>query len=313
MHPDWSVDTASKMSVPTSRLLPAQDYTVRLVGNTPDEIHGENVLGYFRSENDVLPQESQAGLSRSAAFKINNIDNVETLSFQFRVVPTVTLSGISPAGDYDSCIETGIIVVAEAEKFTMTVVLQEVYLELPQLDGTRLPEIANEIDGTVVVQESVTADGSGNSEYAIEQQVAGKTVFKSYSEISFTAGDPELMTPHMKRVRVSYGQMKPATPQEWVSTGTKSGKGRIKVAVIITGDVQVSNGLTFNIPESVPFLILHDPPGGESSASFTSGNSAVLSLGLAKSTSSGLFQALDVGIFSTTDSHGCILIGTSTG
>jgi len=56
------------------------------------------------------------------------------------------------------------------------------------------------------------------------------------------------------------------------------GKGRVKGDVIIEGTREFDWGRSFAIPEYVPFLILRDPPGDGSSATFTSANEASLAM-----------------------------------
>lgn len=293
------VDTQSASSVTWT--LPAQNYTITLQSNLPEEVQGENVLSYFLSQNDVLPAEEQAGLSREILFT-EGVDGES--KFLFRVVPTIELKSVSPVTREDCLADEDLIVVDRDSTFTIEINLFEAYLGLAP--------ICHNVSGSIVVAESVS-DGGDASEVFVEVRTIGGLAVEAIAKIDITAGAPDLLPPHLKRVRVAYGQMRPALEQDWLETGKRIGKGRIKAAVLVEGDVELAQGQTFAIPEFVPFLILRDPPGDQSSASYTTSHTATLNFGLSRETMDGFTEELSVGLVGLEeDILACLGIGVAS-
>lgn len=267
--------------------LPAQDYTVALISNNPSEIGGEDVVAYFRGENSVLPPTEQEGVTRAIIF--TNSTQEERVSFQFRVVPTITLKSATPLLREDCLDSAELLVVDKDAELKIVLTVSEIYLD-PS-------DPSHNVTGSVVVVESVTADGSGAGETFMLLKSLGSTVVEATATLAMTTGPPELPAPHLKRIRVQYGQMRPSTEQDWLAIGRRTGKGRLKLDVLINGIIALQIGKTFAIPEYVPFLILRDPPGDASSASFSSSHTASLSMSMAKDSADGFAQTLSVGFF----------------
>lgn len=276
------MDTQSASSVTWN--LPAQNYTVTLKSNQPEAIQGEGVLAYFLGQNDVLPTQEQAGLTREVPF-VKDADGES--KFLFRVVPTLERKSVSPVKREDCLTDEDLIVVDRDQTFTIEVNLFEVYLGLAP--------ICHNVSGSLVVAESVS-DGGDASEVFVEVRTIGGLAVEAIAKVEITAGAPDLLPPHLKRVRIAYGQMRPALEQDWLETGKRIGKGRIKAAVLVEGDIELAQGQTFAIPEFVPFLILRDPPGDMSSASYASSHTATLNFGLSRETMDGFTEELSVGL-----------------
>ena len=260
--------------------LPAQDYTIELINNQPAEIQEEDVLAYFRGENSVLPPTEQEGVTRDITFTNSSID--EHVSYLFRVVPTIKRKSAAPLSREDCLEDAEIIILDENVELEIVLNLYEVYLTSA--------DVSHNVTGSVVVVESVTGDGSAAGETFAQLKTLGSTVLEASVTLHMKAGPPELLEPHLKKVRVQYGQMRPALESDWLVTQRSEGKGRIKADVLIEGTVTLARGQTFAVPEFVPFLIVRDPPGDGSSASVVSSHSASLSMGLSKETSDGFTQ-----------------------
>lgn len=278
-----SLDTSAASLVRWT--LPAQNYTVTLQSNLPAEVQGEDVIAFFLGENNVLPTEDQAGLTRKVRF-VRDVDGAS--KFLFRVVPTIERKSVEPVNREDCLRDDDLIVVDQDTEFTITINLFELYLgDAP---------ICHNVSGSIVMAESVSEGGAGTGETQVLVRTVGNLAVEAVAELKITAGPPELLPPHLKRVRIVYGQMRPPSEQDFLSTGKRIGKGRIKADVVVEGQVDLAVGQTFAMPEFVPFLILRDPPGDGSSASFASSHSASLNVGLSKETSDGFTEELVAGV-----------------
>jgi len=68
--------------------------------------------------------------------------------------------------------------------------------------------------------------------------------------------------------------------------------GWTQVSVVVTGEVSLSAFEAVKIPEYVPFLILRDPPGSDSSTSWTKGSTAEVALDVSIADSKGNSKAI---------------------
>jgi len=290
--------------------LPAANYTITLLDNDPPEIFDEGVLSFFVSENNVLPEEAQVGLTRTVLYQ-QGVLGVAT--FTFRATPTVRINSATPL-EREDCFETesndAVMIVEPAVKLRLNLRLFEEYLPLSVAPDVNT--VCHNVTGSVVVMESVTQDGSGNGNYKITLNTVQHTAVRAFADVEMVTGLPELLPPHMKRIRMAYGQMRPATEQDWLNTNVKQGKGRIKGAVIVVGSLEFDFGRSFAIPEYVPFLILRDPPGGDSSSTFSAGNGAGLSFSVTRETAGSMSLGAGLGLILKKDLSLCVGLGAAS-
>jgi hypothetical protein len=139
-------------------LLPAQDYKVLLEANDPVEVFNEDVLGFFRDQNNVFPIPDQLGLSRTVTFQSGTIGLAH---FTFRATPTINLKATS-ANNRPDCFfgqdsNKAVLVVDSGISLELDFALFEVYL--PR-QGSQFNTQCHDVDGDVIIAESVTGDGS---------------------------------------------------------------------------------------------------------------------------------------------------------
>ena len=123
-----------------------------------------------------------------------------------------------------------VMIVDSGVELTLGLQLYEEYLPFTD-DVTRTKTRCYNVTGSMVVMESVTDDGSGSGVYGITVNTVNNVAVRAFATVTLTTGLPELLAPHMKRVRLAYGQMKPASEEDWLDTN----KRQVCASVTTTG------------------------------------------------------------------------------
>lgn len=201
------------------------------------------------------------------------------VSWELRVPPTLemTIGGTTSraACQFGGLVETFILESGDDQTYPVKINLYEEYRS-PTSD-TRCLNVTT----SVLIDDPISREQRAGQAFAIVVDVQNGLAVSSQVNLQINAPEASIVAPYTKSLVATFSGYRPAEPAVGLASIAQGvGVGKVQAVAIVRGSVPVANRFAIKVPEYIPFLVLRDPPGGASKASFSREHKRTLELSL---------------------------------